>query len=121
MANEISVTTSFGWSKNGDAVAVKINEKFDQTGTTAIENIQVIGITSEAIFLGDVTDPRYLLFKNEDETNTVHIGVTTPATTGNAEFSLAPGQGICLTTGLATWYAIAITAPINLLVIGIQR
>ncbi len=121
MAKEISVQTTLGWNIKGDSFVIKINEKFDQVGTTAIENIQVVGITSEAIVLGDVTDPRYLMFKNEDETKTVYLGITTPATTENAEFSLGPGEGVSLTTAIPTWYGIAVGGNINLLVIGIQR
>ena len=142
MANEIGITTQLNWARGGASIVAKVSGKEDQIGTTAIENVQVIGAASEIISLGDVTDPSHLFFKNEtkpwslltnaeklpfvtqanyDAANTVNLGTTSPVTAGNATIRLKPQQGQPLINPLAAWYGINSGTDIDLLVVAIQR
>jgi hypothetical protein len=75
MADEITVTATLKLSKgfvsSSDSAA---NQRFDQTGDGLNSSLQNIGITAEAIALGDITTPGYAYFRNTDETNFVQIG-----------------------------------------------
>lgn len=142
MADEISRTIALNWSKGGASLNLAVSYKTNQTGSTAIENVQVIGGTSEAILFGDVTDPGVLGFKNlitpwsgltaaqkvtetsqaiYEAANIVHVGTATPCTSSNATFSFVPGAGHTFDTVQTAWYAIRGTNNVNLLVMAIQR
>lgn len=145
MANEISRTTRLSWTRNGAQIICAVTETADQTGEQAIQNVQIIGATSETLTFGDVTSPGYVMFKNATPTwssmtaaertatgyaneaaqiaaQTVYVSKTNPATTvaANMEAKLKPGQGVSLSTNITTWYAIATTDPTNLLVTAIE-
>ena len=144
MANEISRTTRLAWTRNGAQIIATVTESIDQIGEQAIESVQIIGQTSEAINLGDVTTPKYVMFKNANNkwsdltnaqkeatgyateaqynaANIVHVGATSPATSVNASFALNPGNGASIISTQAAWYAIGITEDVNLLVIAIEE
>lgn len=142
MAREISKTVKLSWTRGGAQIIASAAETIDQTGTQAIENVQIVGAASETIVLGDVTLPGNVLFKNlnrewsdlsaaekatavskvlYDIENTVHVGATSPVTAGNAQFSLIPGSGTSFATVLTAWYAIRGAATdIDLLVVAIE-
>lgn len=142
MANEIKITTSLSWAKGGAQISVSGSTTVSQTGSTAIENVQIIQSTSEAIVFGDVTDPAYLVFKNlnalwatlsttqqaayagesdYNTKNTVFVGTINPTIAATAVDSLPPGHFIIHVTTLSAWYACKATDNVNLLVIAIQR
>src|SRR5205814_6208227 len=64
MANEIKKSTKLSWAKGGAEIIVNTDETLNQAGAQAIENVQIIGGTSEAITFGDVTAPAHIAFKN---------------------------------------------------------
>jgi Holliday junction resolvasome RuvABC endonuclease subunit len=147
MANEIKRTTTLNWTKRGASIAISVNETIDQTGNNAIENVQIIGATSEAITLGDVSGEIHLAFKNLNEpwseltqaekdavagsttaekkaayelANTVHVGTSNPVTSGNAEFAFVPGSGTSFKTSITAWFGIRQTNDVDLLVVAIE-
>ncbi len=121
MANEITITTTIRWVRFGATLQASNTVTKSQTGTAALTNVQVIGTTSEAIVLGDVTDPAWLYLKNTDTTNDVYISTINPAAEADAHTTLGPGDATILTTGIAAWYAKANVAPVNLVVLAFQR
>jgi hypothetical protein len=147
MANEIKRTTTLNWSKRGASIAISVNETIDQTGNNAFESVQIIGATSEALVIGDVTGEAHIAFKNLNEpwsemttaekaaiagstdairratyelANTVHVGTTSPVTSSNAEFSFVPGSGASFKSIIAAWYAIRQTEDVDLLVAAVE-
>lgn len=143
MANEISRTTRLSWTRNGAQIISNVTETADQEGEQAIQNVQIIGGTSEAVNLGDVTTPKYIMFKNAnqsfadaggaddsgyatkalyDAAHRVYIGTTDPVTTvaGVAEFVLIPQQGVSIVTDQSAWFAIRGSISVNLLVTAIE-
>ncbi len=127
MANEITISQTIRWARNSASLQVTGSESIDQTGTTAIENVQTIGTSSEQITFGDVTDAGQIVFKNMTSVATghkIHVGTVTPATSSTSEYTLEPLQTLILrpnTTLAMNWYAISEVASGNLLVVAIQR
>lgn len=120
MANEISVSTTLSATKLGATVSSTGNRTVDMTGDQMISNVQIIGATSEAILLGDVTTPGYVYLKNLDATNFVSISVLATAVAGTSFTKLLAGD-FCIFKAVSTQItAIADTAPINLQVIAIE-
>jgi len=67
------------------------NLKFTITGTVMSHHSQSVGFAArEAIVLGEVTAPGWLVVKNRDITNIVHV--FTDATTGTGIATLNPGE-----------------------------
>jgi hypothetical protein len=120
MANEVAVSIRLSWSKSGAQIIGTVSDSYDQSGSQAIENVQIIGSSSEAVTFGDVTTVGWVMFKNLNETGKVHIGTTNPVTSVNAEITLDPGEGTFLKTTQAAWYAIRDSVDVNLLVIAIE-
>jgi len=146
MANEITRVTTLRWSKNGAQVISTVTETLDQSGDNVIENVQTISDSSEAINLGDVTTPKYIMFKNmttpwggltaAEKVSTgftgagaadnyaaahvVYIGNTSPADSGNTSVKLEPGNGVSLVTSQTDWYAIAADFDVMTLVVAIE-
>jgi hypothetical protein len=119
MANEISLTASLIHSQGGTTVNGTVNKVITQTGTKRVANVQIIGTSSEAIVLGDVT-PRYAYFKNLDSTNFVYIGYQTACTSANAFLKLLPGEASVCCLAQSVLYALADTANVNLEVILVE-
>lgn len=115
MANEITVNASLAYEDSEDA-----DELFSITDLLAsvaskkyIKHKQNIGITEEAITLGEVTTPGWALFINRDETNFINLRVAT----GGAIFAkLKPGEIALLRLGSGAQapYAISDTAACQL-------
>ena len=122
MANEITVTTSLRWSKGGAAISGTASNTYDQVGEQAIESVQIIGATSEAINLGDVVTVGYMLFKNLNASGgaTIHISTLNPAVAGTTNYSLTPGDAVSVIGVQTAWWAISSTGSSNLLVIAIE-
>jgi len=142
MADEITIETKLGWTRGGAQIIAKVSGKETQIGTTAIENVQVIGSTSEPIDFGDVTDPSHVFFKNENKpckslttaeqlpygtqanyeaANTVNIDANNPATAATATIKLKPQDGVPLVNPQAQFYGLTNADNVALLVVAIQR
>lgn len=117
MANEIGLSGGLSVVISGSTVRGQCSLSINQAGTESIQNVQTIGTTTEALNLGDVTTPGYLFVKNLDATNFIRIGLVTAVTSGNAFLTLLPGEGVPVCTRQTVIYAIADTAPCDLLVI----
>jgi hypothetical protein len=122
MANEIAITTRLSWSKGGAQIIASAQSTVDQAGENAIENVQIIGTSSEAVEFGDVTTVGHVMFKNQNATGgaSVYIGTTSPVTAENAEITLAPGRSVYLATSQASWYALSSEGSSYLLVVAIE-
>ena len=120
MANEISGSLSLTATKNGASVSASASIPAAYTtmsGDQMISNVQIIGTSSEAITLGDVSTIGLVFLKNLDSTNFVTISVlaTAVATTGFTK--LLAGGWCCFPAYSTQITAIADTAPVNLQVI----
>ena len=96
----------------------------DQIGDAAIELVQIIGQNAEQIDFGDVTDPAYVLLKNEESKESkrfVFIGKDANISEDNAIAILAPGQGISIPSPNPTLFAATGAEDARLLVLAIQR
>jgi hypothetical protein len=126
MAGRIRTNLSVSWSNENVGVSMSVAQSYDQTGTEAIGNAQIIGASSETITFGDVTTIGYLGFKNlnADDGATIHLGTTSPVTAANAQVSLAPGDGVFVPIGSAAagnaWYGISSTGSSSLFVLAIE-
>ncbi|KKM85346.1 hypothetical protein LCGC14_1289990 [marine sediment metagenome] len=74
MADEITVTTSLSFTK--DSITESMSDTattFDMATAKYVKAVQEIGLTEEAIVMGDVTTPGWAYFKNLDATNFLTI------------------------------------------------
>jgi hypothetical protein len=78
MANELTLTASFRFDKNGAVIAPAPanNRRFTINGDAAITNIQSIGTSNETLQLGDVAAPRFVFLRNLSNAATISIGHT---------------------------------------------
>jgi hypothetical protein len=115
MANEGTATASLKVVKGtGDALwnfNESFSDLFDVSGTEAICNIQIVGTTTEAIQLGDVTTAGLFVAKNLDTTNYVEFTVESDGTSCLAK--LKAGE-ICLFRCSAAPYGKANTAAVRI-------
>jgi hypothetical protein len=120
MANEITGSVSITASKNGAAVSASATIAATMSGEQMISNVQIIGTSSEALVLGDVTTIGYVYLKNLDATNFVSISVLATAVAGTSFTKLLPGE-CCLFKAVSTTItAIADTSAVNLQVVAIE-
>lgn len=113
MANEVTVNGSLAYadSEGSDEILQAGEVMANVSSKKYIKHKQTIGITEEAIQLGEVTAPGWAYFINRDETNFIHIR----ASTGGGGFAkLFPGEPcgpLRLGSGAQAPFAIADTAP----------
>lgn len=117
MANEIQISASLAVNRNGATFTGVSSSNITQSGTPSIANTQIIGATTEALVLGDVTAVGYIFLKNLDPSNFIEISLATPVVAGAAFVTLLPGECALIPTRLETIYALANSAPCNLLVV----
>lgn len=111
MANELTLNGSLQYADTEDAdLALQI---VDLLATVSVKRYvrlkHNVGITEEAISLGDVASPGWAIFINRDETNFIELRVST----GGAKFAkLKPGEFALLRLGSGAQapFAIADTA-----------
>lgn len=110
MADEITVSGSVSYADSESADEVlSIGEKLATVASKKyIKAKQNIGITEEAITLGEVTAPGWGIFINRDLTNYINLQV---ATSGAVFAKLLPGEFAILRLGSGAQapYAIADT------------
>jgi hypothetical protein len=74
MADEIEASVSLRLKRSDiDEILSKIGLQFDQTGSEFTYHVQTIGITEEAIELGEISSLGYYLAINLDTTNFVSL------------------------------------------------
>lgn len=116
MANEITLNASLAYSdsEGTEAALTPIVNLLATVASKRTISYKVnVGITEEALPLGDVTTPGWAMFINRDETNFVELRVAT----GGAKFAkLKPGEFALLRLGSGAQapYAIADTAACQL-------
>ena len=112
MANELTVSCSLRFSKSGrEADKAYGGIQLDVTGTKPMSHTQTIGTSEEALVVGDVGTPGYIIIKNLDDTNYVTIR----ASAGAADVvKLLAGEVALFRLAAAAPYAIANTANCDL-------
>jgi hypothetical protein len=80
VANELSISSTFSFSKSGVNIA-PAPRSFTVTiaGTRANHDVQTVGTTTEPLSFVD-TVPGYVYLRNTDTTNFVEVGLDTPLT-----------------------------------------
>jgi hypothetical protein len=119
MAAKLTTNFSVTWTNGNDSIRAGVITTTTQTGDKAIQNVQAIGTSSEAIILGDVTGAKTLILKNLDLTHSIYVDTANPATTSSPN-KIDPGGYFTTHTTTDTWYAIAVTAISNLDVFAVQ-
>lgn len=114
MANAFAGAVEFRWDNGATGIVVHGSSSISAvpSGNQAIQNIQTIGTSAEAISLGDV-GPGYIFFRNLDGTNYVDLGVENTAVTP-VVIRLKAGEGILIPTNNASWWGKANTAAVDL-------
>lgn len=111
MANELTLSASFRYVKNGITQTRSLSDSVTVTGNEFAHNVQAIGTTAEAISVGDVGTAGYCVFVNTDSTNFVEIGRDDTGTF-RAVVKLKPGEFSIFRAGVAL-YGKADTASCN--------
>jgi hypothetical protein len=117
MANEIQISAALTINRSGATFTGTGSSSITQAGSPNIANTQVIGTSTEALVIGDVTAVGYLFLKNLDASNRIDISLATPVVANAAFCTLLPGECALIPTRLETIYALADSAPANLLVV----
>src|SRR5262245_39528091 len=112
MASGVTMSGSLSYETTDttDPVVTLVNDLFATiSGFKYLKSVQLIGISGEAITLGEVTTPGWAMFINRDSTNFIELRVAT----GGAKFAkLKPGEFALLRLGSGAQapYALADTA-----------
>jgi hypothetical protein len=113
MANELTVSVKFTWTKNSTTVTLnREGVSVTTSGDQCIHHRQTIGTSEELLAFGDVVAGGYCVGVNRDPTNFVKLR----AASGAADLVKAkPGEPFLFrfNSGI-TPYAIADTAPCDL-------
>lgn len=110
MANEITLTGSAAYSKNGVSRSLSMQGVTIDGGDNPIANVQIIGTSEEQVLKGDIGTIKCAQFKNLDATNFVEIGFAT----GVYPIKLLPGKGTGpMPLNCSTVYLKADTAACN--------
>jgi hypothetical protein len=119
MANEIYASLNFTARKNGAESSISSSFNLTMTGDDMIQNTQVIGTSSEAVDLGDITGaPGAIIIKNLDATNFIEIGGDSGLTVFKTK--LLAGQFTMFQPSSATLYAKADTANVRIQIIATE-
>ena len=115
MSNELTINGSLAYadSESADEILQIVNLIATVSTKKYTKAKQSIGITEEAINLGEVTAPGFSIFINRDPTNFIELRVAT----GGAKFAkLKPGEFALLRLGSGAQvpFAIADTSPCQL-------
>lgn len=115
MADEIRIRAALSWAKSGSAGAGDSGElSVAMTGSHGLETQQTVGITEEALLLGDVPAANaYYWIRNKDATNPVDLK---PAAGGTVTTRIGAGRVALGQFGpsVSAPFVIAITAPVEI-------
>ena len=115
MANELNITLSLAYTKNGLNEAVKRSNLFrDLAGDGFSKNVQAVATTWESLDLGDIAadSVRYAYFQNLDETNNIQLALDNAGAQIFA--TLQPGDVALIPVETGTLFAQANGAESNL-------
>ncbi len=121
---EITHKTTLNWSRNGSSITGTVTGKEDSAENVVffahkwIDNEETITIR-----LGDVSVPKYIMFKNTEDKKSgliVYLGQDEAMTPETAPFTLEPQEGVVLPNGDGTWYGLASTESVRLLCVAID-
>jgi hypothetical protein len=112
MANEITMSGSLDFSKNDVVDSLSFSGlQIDVTGVKIARQVQEVAITEEALNLGDIGTPGYILVRNMDDTNYMEF----MAGTGETEtVKLKAGEWALFRFTSADPFVIADTAVVNI-------
>lgn len=117
MSSELTLNASIAFEDSeGSAFALQVIDFIQSISTKKFIHLkQNIGITEEALYLGELTSLGYAMFLNWDQTNYVELRVATAgtkfATLKPAISTTAPGFALLfLGSGITAPYAIANSA-----------
>jgi hypothetical protein len=109
MANELTLTVSLSFSKNGSTEAFsKSGALISVSGDRYIRTVQAIGTAEEALNKAELGTLGYAICRNLDATNFITVRAATGLGTG---IKLKPGEYCLFRCGGSAPYAIADTAP----------
>lgn len=115
MANEITINATLAYSDTefADEMLSIVDAQMSITTKGYTKNKQLIGITEEAIKLGELATLGWAIFINRDVTNFINLKI---ATGGTIFAKLWPGKPafLYIGSGITAPFAIADTAPCNL-------
>lgn len=113
MANELTLSALLHFKKGGREVKFGKNSiQLDVTGTDFAFHSQNVGTSEEALDIGDVATPGYLLVYNNDSANFVTIR----AASGEADVVKVRAGGVALfELAAAAPFVIADTATVEIL------
>lgn len=110
VANEITATGSLSFNKSGRSADLsRVGIQFDMTGLDFVQLTQNIGLTEEAILLGDVTTNGWCILINRSASYEIRIR---PATGVADMISIPPG-------GFAGPFKLKATAPFAIAITGV--
>lgn len=108
MASELTISAELDFTKGTVSISkVGSSTKFTVTGTKYVQAVQSIGVTAEALGLGDIGTPGYIIIFNRDATNFVEIR---DGSGGADVVKLKAGEFALFRLATATPYLIADTA-----------
>lgn len=113
MANELTLSASLKFEKSGRKVDFsKPGVQLDVAGTDFVFQTQTVGNSEEALDIGDVTSPGYILIYNNDASNFIEVR----AGSSEADVVKVRAGGVALfELATATPYVIADTANVEIL------
>jgi hypothetical protein len=75
MANELSISISLSFSKNGASISRSTgSNQITVAGNYVASGVGTIGTSAANLYKGDITTPGYMLFHNLDATNFIALG-----------------------------------------------
>lgn len=108
MANEGTFSFSAEFSKGGETASfVHAGLQVTVSGTEYVRMNQLIGTSAEALDIGDITTPGYIMIRNRDTTNFVEIR---DGAAGADVVKLKAGETALFRLTTTTPFAIADTA-----------
>lgn len=112
MANELTLSMSLFFSKGATSISLGVSGlSLNVSGAKIVQCVQNIGASAEAVSIGDITTPGYMIAVNRDATNSISIRMGS----GGADVvKLQPGEWAMFRLASTTPYAIASASTANL-------
>lgn len=93
MANELTVSLALAFSKGGkNPSKKKLGQQYDVTGGDFTWKTQVVGNTEEALVMGEVGTPGYIIIENKSSAQ--YVGFRAASGSANA-VEVLPGETSC--------------------------
>lgn len=112
MADELSISCSLAFSKSGLTASLAfLADQLDVSGSNYHQNTQTVGTSEEALSLGDVATPGYIIVRNTDPTNYMEFRAGSGA---DDLVKVRPGGRAMFEFTTSTPYVIANSAPVKI-------